>query len=415
LPAHLHWGVGQCASRTEAVSGAWLFNSQPRIEFSLPLVAGRHVIPVWPAPAVWLGLELPARPKHLSAGHTEQDWVHSAHGLLLAVAGVRCAEFLGTHYHPEIMACRVRANNCVRLDARTRPLGDAVGAHALLLRSFSRLDDLSGMPVAEPQSLQEPKELAGTAGFQIAIKRAEPGLVARARVAGFKNNITPVAHASGNCMNMVRCHHRVKPVSDLADGSVLSLDLHGVGRDHRLELVRALGVASPHDFLTEYERRGFQPIVEPSQQAIFVINEGPMGAENLQHYYTERTLAGALLGARENDDDLGVPIWILYRPSEPAHEIPKFLLVAATDDLPDMPEQTPLLLPASARFNAEPAPQIILGRVRCAFRFKDDRSLVTPLVFLPEFFGADWFVCAVGGLNEDMANFQLELILFCKH
>ena len=40
------------------------------------------------------------------------------------------------------------ADNCVRLDARSRPLGDAVRAHALLLRSFGRLDDLSGVPVA---------------------------------------------------------------------------------------------------------------------------------------------------------------------------------------------------------------------------------------------------------------------------
>src|ERR1700722_17604240 len=101
--------------------------------------------------------------------------------------------------------------------------------------------------------MQKPKELVDTTGLQIAIKRIKPVRVTRMLITHVKDNITSVANASGDCVIVVRCHHRMHTVCDLADGTVLPLDLEGVRSDHRLELVRALVISSPHYFLAENE------------------------------------------------------------------------------------------------------------------------------------------------------------------
>ena len=93
----------------------------------------------------------------------------------------------------------------------------------------------------------------------------------------------------------------------------------------------------------------------PNRRSLSSIKR-PVGAKNLEHHHADRALAGALLAALEDDDDLGVLIRVLHGPGEPANEIPELRLVASADDLPDMPKQPPLLLPAFAGFNSKPAP-----------------------------------------------------------
>ena len=184
------------------------------------------------------------------------------------------------------------------------------------------------MPVAEFHVLQKAQKLAGSALIQIPIDRVKPSFVARVLVGNVVDDKTTIPDASANRMIMVCGHHEMQSIWYLADSSVLTFNLERIGRDARLKFVCGLVIASPQNFLCQDETHRLNPVVEPTEQAITVVNERTVLSKDFQHNDAERALARALLAAFEYNNDSGLLVGILHSPCQPSKEIFEFLLVA---------------------------------------------------------------------------------------
>ena len=128
------------------------------------------------------------------------------------------------------------------------------------------------------------------------------------------HNKAAITDASRDCMIMVCCHHQMQPIWYLPNTSILALNLKCVGGNARLKFIRGPVVPAHNISSARMKLSGFDPIVEASKQAIAVINERTVLPENIEHDDAERTLAGTLLTAFEDDNDAGMLVRILHGP-----------------------------------------------------------------------------------------------------
>ncbi len=128
----------------------------------------------------------------------------------------------------------------------------------------------------------------------------------------------------------------MQPIGHLPNSSILAFNLERAGGDTRLKLIRGLVVAGPQYFLCQDETHGFDPIVEPSQQAIAVVNESTVLPKNYEHHDAQRAFAGALPAALEHDNGAWMLVGVLHSPGKPTHEVFELGFVPSTNDLQDM-------------------------------------------------------------------------------
>src|ERR1039458_10907071 len=96
-------------------------------------------------------------------------------------------------------------------------------------------------------------------------------------------------------------------------------------------------------------------------------------AKNVKHDLPNCGFAAALRLAHQYNNDLGMAVWVLNRPSEPSHKIFEFDFVALAYDLPNMPKQPSLFLIAPSWCFSEPSKKIVLVGMYLLRRLKDNR------------------------------------------
>ena len=160
------------------------------------------------------------------------------------------------------------------------PIGRRCRAHPLLLGGFRCLEICRGCQSPNRKFYRKYKNSATPPSSNP--DKGDQTMPCRTRlVADIVDHIAAIPDTSGDGMIMVCCHHEMQSVWYLADGSILPFNLEGVGGDRRLELIRGLVIASPQYLLREDKTHGFDPIVEPSKQAVAVINKRPCGPKIL--------------------------------------------------------------------------------------------------------------------------------------
>jgi hypothetical protein len=74
-------------------------------------------------------------------------------------------------------------------------------------------------------------------------------------------------------------------------------------------------VASPQNFFTKYETRGFEMAVVLAEELIFIVDQQPMPsftlAKNIEHDLADSGFAAALRLTHQHYDHFGVALWVL--------------------------------------------------------------------------------------------------------
>src|SRR5262245_13710180 len=102
-------------------------------------------------------------------------------------------------------------------------------------------------------------------------------------------------------------------------------------------------------------------------------------------------------------------VWVLYEPSQQAHEVFEFLAVAPANHFVKMPQEPPLLRRPLLWFDTKPAPKVVLVGLCRAARLEHERFLLAVLALLPTFLNRHFF--AVSLLHKNVLNFELELFV----
>src|SRR4051812_48008245 len=133
-----------------------------------------------------------------------------------------------------------------------------------------------------------------------------------------------------------------------------------------------------------------------------------MLTKNVEHHFPDGALARALLTALQDENNAGVFVRVLDKPSKQLHQVPKFLLIVPADHVEQMSKKAALLLPSLARFNVETAPEIEFVGRSCTSWLEHKLPLVSVGALFPKFLGRNRL--RGPSLHENILNLKLELV-----